>query len=155
MSEMLRELYQQVILDHNKNPQNFRKPEHASHSVEGYNPLCGDHYTIYLEMEGDTVKDVGFEGSGCAISKSSASVMTAAIKGRSKAEVEALFESFARMVRGELQREEAEALGKLAVFQGVREFPTRTKCATLSWHAMVGALRGEGSAVSTEVASEV
>ena len=153
-SDSLRELYQQVILDHNRNPHNFRKPEHANRSVEGYNPLCGDHYTIHLQIEDDVIADIGFEGSGCAISKSSASVMTTLLKGKSKEEAEKLFESFVGMVKGELLEDEAVKLGKLAVFQGVREFPTRTKCATLSWHAMERALAGEGETVSTEVESE-
>ena len=154
MSEMLRELYQQVIVDHNRSPQNFGRPEHADCSVEGYNPLCGDHYTIFLQLDGDIVKEIGFEGAGCAISKSSASIMTTIVKGKTREEINRLFEGFTKMVKGELSDEEIEALGKLAVFQGVQEFPTRTKCATLSWHAMASALRGEGETISTEVASE-
>ena len=150
IADALRELYQQVILDHNRNPHNFRKPEHANRSVEGYNPLCGDHYTIYIELNGDVITDIGFEGSGCAISKSSASVMTTLLKGKSREEAEKLFHAFLGVVKGELGPEETEKLGKLAVFQGVREFPTRTKCATLSWHAMESALTGEEASVSTE-----
>lgn len=150
MDEMLRDLYQQVILDHNSNPQNFHRPDGTNHSAEGYNPLCGDHYTIYLVMDGDVVKDVGFEGSGCAISKSSASVMTTLVKGKTREEARELFEKFTKMVKGELGADEAAKLGKLAVFEGVREFPTRTKCATLSWHAMASAMAGEEEKVSTE-----
>jgi nitrogen fixation protein NifU and related proteins len=144
----LRELYQQVILDHNRNPRNFGRPAGANREAEGYNPLCGDHYTIYLEMDDGLVKDVGFEGSGCAISKSSASVMTQILKGKSVEEATKLFEKFIAMVKGELQ--DKSDLGKLAVFEGVREFPTRTKCATLSWHAMKNALEGAGEVAKTE-----
>jgi len=150
MDEMLRELYQQVILDHNSHPHNFHKPEGTNHEAEGYNPLCGDHYTIYLVVEDGVVKDVGFEGSGCAISKSSASVMTTLVKGKTRDEAKKLFEAFTKMVKGEMPEGEAAKLGKLAVFEGVREFPTRTKCATLSWHAMASALEGEEEKVSTE-----
>jgi nitrogen fixation protein NifU and related proteins len=144
----LRELYQQVILDHNRNPRNFGRPAGANREAEGYNPLCGDHYTIYLEMDDDSVKDVGFEGSGCAISKSSASVMTQILKGKTVEEATKLFEMFIAMVKGESM--DGSELGKLAVFEGVREFPTRTKCATLSWHAMKNALEGAGEVARTE-----
>jgi nitrogen fixation protein NifU and related proteins len=144
----LRELYQQVILDHNRNPRNFGRPAGANREAEGYNPLCGDHYTIYLEMDDGLVKDVGFEGSGCAISKSSASVMTQILKGKSVQEATKLFEKFIAMVKGELF--DKSDLGKLAVFEGVREFPTRTKCATLSWHAMKNALEGAAVVARTE-----
>jgi nitrogen fixation protein NifU and related proteins len=144
----LRELYQQVILDHNRNPRNFGRPAGTNREAEGYNPLCGDHYTIYLEMDNGSVRDVGFEGSGCAISKSSASVMTQILKGKSVEEATKLFEKFIAMVKGELQ--DKSDLGKLAVFEGVREFPTRTKCATLSWHAMKNALEGAGEVAKTE-----
>src|SRR5919199_849583 len=136
MSE-LSELYQQVILDHNKKPRNFRKLETANHSAEGYNPLCGDQLTIYLNLEGDTVKDVGFEGSGCAISKAAASMMTQAVKGKSREEAEKLFDEFHRMVTGELDEEREEnVLGRLKIFAGVREFPARVKCASLPWHTL-------------------
>ncbi|MBD0369890.1 MAG: SUF system NifU family Fe-S cluster assembly protein [Pyrinomonadaceae bacterium] len=149
MSE-LSELYQQVILDHNKKPRNFRVMEEANRRAEGYNPLCGDQLTIYMDLEGDVVKDVSFEGSGCAISKASASMMTQAVKGKSLAEAETLFEEFHRMVTGELDEEaEPNHLGHLTIFSGVREFPARVKCATLSWHTMRAALKGE-EAVSTE-----
>lgn len=144
----LRELYQQVILDHNRAPRNFGRPADANREAEGYNPLCGDHYTIYLELDGDTVKQAGFDGSGCAISKSSASVMTQTIAGKSVDETKALFDTFIAMVKGEL--EDTSDLGKLAVFEGVRDFPTRTKCATLSWHAMKNALDGAGEVAKTE-----
>jgi nitrogen fixation NifU-like protein len=149
MSE-LSELYQQVILDHNKKPRNFRKLETANHSADGFNPLCGDQLTIYLNLEDDTVKEVGFEGSGCAISKASASMMTQAVKGKSKEQAESLFQEFHSMVMGELNEEtEENRLGNLKIFAGVREFPVRVKCATLPWHTLHAALHKEAQ-VSTE-----
>ncbi len=149
MSE-LSELYQQVILDHNKKPRNFHKLENANRRAEGYNPLCGDQLHVYLRLEDDQVKDVSFEGSGCAISKASASMMTQAVKGKSKQEAETLFNEFHRMATGELDEEnEPNHLGKLKIFAGVRDFPARVKCATLSWHTMLAALEGEQS-VTTE-----
>ena len=149
MSE-LSELYQQVILDHNKKPRNFRKLETANHSAEGFNPLCGDQLTIYLNLEDDRVTDVGFEGSGCAISKASASMMTQAVKGKSKEQAETLFKEFHSMVTGELDEENEEnTLGNLKIFAGVREFPVRVKCATLPWHTMHAALHKQDQA-STE-----
>ena len=150
MSEQLSELYQQVILDHNKKPRNFRKLENANHTAEGYNPLCGDQLTVYLNVEDDRVQEVGFEGSGCAISKASASMMTQAVKGKSKEEAERLFKEFHSMVTGELDEENEEnSLGHLTIFAGVREFPVRVKCATLPWHTMHAALNKENQ-VSTE-----
>lgn len=149
MSE-LSELYQQVILDHNKKPRNFHKMEAANRRAEGYNPLCGDQLTVYLDLEDEVVKDISFEGSGCAISKASASMMTQALKGKSRAEAETLFNEFHRMVMGELDDEsEPNQLGRLTIFSGVRDFPARVKCATLSWHTMHAALKGE-ELVSTE-----
>ena len=149
MSELI-ELYQQVILDHNKKPRNFRKLETANHSAEGFNPLCGDQLTVYLNLEDDTVKEVGFEGSGCAISKAAASMMTQAVKGKSKEEAENLFQEFHSMVMGELNEEtEENSLGNLKIFAGVREFPVRVKCATLPWHTLHAALHKEAQ-VSTE-----
>ena len=149
MSE-LSELYQQVILDHNKKPRNFHKLENANRKAEGFNPLCGDHLNVYLNIDGDRVTDISFEGSGCAISKASASMMTQAVKGKSQAEVEQLFDEFHRMVRGELDEDtEPNHLGKLKIFAGVREFPVRVKCATLSWHTMHAALNNQPS-TSTE-----
>jgi nitrogen fixation NifU-like protein len=147
----LRELYQQVILDHNKNPRNFREIENASAKIEGYNPLCGDHYTVYLTMSDDVIKDVAFTGSGCAISKASASVMSSTIKGKSKEEAERLFETFHRLVTGDASGLSAADLGRLAAFSGVSEFPARVKCATLAWHTLRSALEGEPKdVVSTE-----
>jgi nitrogen fixation NifU-like protein len=149
MSE-LSELYQQVILDHNKKPRNFHKMEAANRRAEGYNPLCGDQLTVYLDLEEDVVQDISFEGSGCAISKAAASMMTQAIKGKTRAEAETLFDEFHRMVTGELDEElTPNHLGRLTIFSGVRDFPARVKCATLSWHTMHAALRGE-EVVSTE-----
>ena len=149
MSE-LSELYQQVILDHNKKPRNFHKLETANHSAEGYNPLCGDQLTVYLHLENDMVSDVSFEGSGCAIFKASSSMMTQAVKGKSKAEAEMLFDEFHRMVTGKLDEEaEENHLGRLTIFAGVRDFPVRVKCATLSWHTLHAALN-EQEAATTE-----
>ena len=149
MSE-LSELYQQVILDHNKKPRNFRKLENANHTADGYNPLCGDQLTIYLDLEDGLVKEVGFEGSGCAISKASASMMTQAVKGKSKEQAENLFQEFHSMVTGDLNEEiEENSLGNLKIFAGVREFPVRVKCATLPWHTLHAALNKQEQ-VSTE-----
>lgn len=149
MSE-LSELYQQVILDHNKKPRNFRKLETANHSAEGFNPLCGDQLTVYLNLEGDAVADISFEGSGCAISKAAASMMTQAVKGKSKEQAEELFKEFHSMVTSELEEDEEESgLGNLRIFAGVRDFPVRVKCATLPWHTMHAALNNE-ELVSTE-----
>ena len=149
MSE-LSELYQQVILDHNKKPRNFRKLETANHLAEGYNPLCGDHLTVYLNLEGDAVKDISFVGSGCAISKAAASMMTQAVKGKTKQEAERLFAEFHKMVTGDVdEKRTANQLGNLEIFAGVRESPVRVKCATLAWHTMQAALNNEAM-VSTE-----
>jgi len=146
----LRDLYQELILDHNKRPRNFKKLEDANRSAEGYNPLCGDKVKIYARLEDGRVKDVSFEGSGCAISKASASVMTESLKGKTVAEVEALFKRFRDLVTGKEAGAPEADLGKLVVFSGVCEFPTRVKCATLAWHALAAALQGKDEAVSTE-----
>jgi nitrogen fixation NifU-like protein len=146
----LRELYQQVILDHNRNPRNFKELPNATAKVDGFNPLCGDHYTIAVELDGDTIRDVGFTGSGCAISKASASVMTATVKGRTKDEAEQFFDTFHKLVTGDQSRLDAADLGRLAAFSGVSEFPARVKCATLAWHTLRTALQGSGEVVSTE-----
>jgi nitrogen fixation NifU-like protein len=146
----LRELYQQVILDHNKNPRNFRELENPTRRVEGYNPLCGDHYTVFLSVDGDTVTDVSFVGSGCAISKASASVMSSTVKGKSKDEVSRLFETFHRLVTGDNSGVDVTELGRLAAFSGVSEFPARVKCATLAWHTLRNALDGQAEPVTTE-----
>lgn len=144
------ELYQSIILDHNRAPRNFRAMDATARQVEGYNPLCGDHLTVWVKLDGDRVSDVSFQGSGCAISKASASLMTTVVKGKTIVEAENVFESFHRMLTG--QGEPAEDLpSRLAVFAGVREFPARVKCATLSWHAVKAALDGyEAEKISTE-----
>jgi len=150
MSE-LSELYQQVILDHNRKPRNFRRMEEPSRKAEGHNPLCGDQVTVYVLLEDGTIKDLSFHGGGCAISKASASMMTESLKGRSSAEAERLFGIFHRMVTGgTVDSAESGELGKLAVFSGVSEFPVRVKCATLAWHALRAALEGSHEPVSTE-----
>ena len=146
----LRELYQQVILDHNKNPRNFHDMPDATNRVDGYNPLCGDHYTIFLKRDGDTIKDVSFTGSGCAISKASASVMSSTLKGKTKDEADRLFETFHKLVTGDQSGLSAADLGRLAAFSGVSEFPARVKCATLAWHTLRSALEGRDEKVSTE-----
>src|SRR6185369_12208119 len=146
----LRELYQQVILDHNKNPRNFREMADASRKVEGYNPLCGDHYTIFLQLDGDLVKDISFTGSGCAISKASASVMSATVKGKSRDEIAKLFDTFHRLVTGDASGVDAAELGRMAAFSGVSEYPARVKCATLAWHTLNAALQGDNQSVTTE-----
>lgn len=144
------ELYQQVILDHNRKPRNFRKIEEPTHICPGHNPLCGDHLTVYIESKDDVVQDVSFEGSGCAISKASASMMTESVKGKSLDEVRQLFSEFHNMLMGDLDPDATEHhLGKLAIFEGVKEYSSRVKCASLSWHALVGALDMKGD-VSTE-----
>ena len=146
----LRELYQQVILDHNKNPRNFREMPDATNRVDGYNPLCGDHYTIFLKLEDSTIREVTFTGSGCAISKASASVMSSTVKGKSKEEAERLFETFHGLVTGDTSGLSAAELGRLAAFSGVSEFPARVKCATLAWHTLRTALEGRDEKVTTE-----
>lgn len=146
----LSSLYQDLILDHNRAPQNFRRMEDANRRVEGINPLCGDRLTVWLRMEDGVIKDVTFEGSGCAISKASASLMTSAVKGKTREEAEVLFDRFRRLVTGGMDRAEAESLGKLAAFSGLSEFPIRVKCASLSWHALKAALNEPDTVVSTE-----
>lgn len=146
----LRDLYQQVILDHNKSPRNFRELSNPTSRVEGYNPLCGDHYTIFLQVDGDTIKDLSFTGSGCAISKASASVMSSTLKGKSKEDASRLFDTFHKLVTGDTSGLDAADLGRLAAFSGVSEFPARVKCATLAWHSLRTALEGEKDTVSTE-----
>ena len=147
----LQELYQEMVLDHNNRPRNFRRPEGANRSAEGYNPLCGDMLSLYLTVEGDLITDVGFQGSGCAISKASASMMTEAVKGRTKAEAEETFRAFREMLLREPGSDfDAEQLGDLEILSGVSEFPARVKCAILSWHTLRSALEGRAEAVSTE-----
>jgi nitrogen fixation NifU-like protein len=151
MDEELRELYQQVILDHNKSPRNFRVMDAPTQEADGHNPLCGDILHIYLLVEDDVVKDVSFQGSGCAISKASASLMTSILKGKTKKEAGELFNKFHDLVTGKLgENPDVDDLGKLAVFAGVQEFPVRVKCASLAWHTMKTALNREGRTVTTE-----
>lgn len=144
----LQELYQEIILEHSKVPRNFRTMETANFTAEGYNPLCGDHYTIFVEAMGDTIRDVSFQGSGCAISKASASMMSEKLKGKCIGDAEKIFRQFHRIVTGE-QNVDVGLLGKLEVFAGVANFPTRIKCATLAWHTLQAAIHGERIA-STE-----
>ena len=144
----LRDLYQEVILDHNKRPHNYRVIDPSSHKADGYNPLCGDKVTVYLDIEDGIIKDLAFQGSGCAISSASASLMTDALKGKSVAEVEALFQEFHDVVTGASQP--SPTLGKLAVLAGVRDYPSRVKCATLVWHALKAALDNRKESVATE-----
>jgi nitrogen fixation NifU-like protein len=149
VSSELRELYQEVILDHSKRPRNFRELPEASHRAEGFNPLCGDRATVYLRLEGDVVQDVAFKGAGCSISTASASMMTEALKGKSRAEAEALFQRFHQLLTSDPAKagqDAAPELGKLAAFSGVCEFPVRVKCASLPWHTFRAALRGDAEA---------
>jgi nitrogen fixation protein NifU and related proteins len=145
-------LYQDVILEHNRSPRNFHRMDDADCHAEGRNPLCGDQLTIWIKLNGDQVSDVSFEGSGCAISKASASLMTTAVKGKSRAEIDQLFHQFHEVVTGKAAppSESRRELGKLAVFSGISSFPVRVKCATLSWHALKAALEQGTGAVSTE-----
>jgi nitrogen fixation NifU-like protein len=145
----LRELYQEVIFDHYKHPRNFHRIEGADRMAEGYNPLCGDTVKVYLKVENGIVADVGFEGCGCAISTASASLMTEAVKGRTVAEAERLFGEFHAMITDPKEPAHHD-LGKLEVLCGVKEFPTRVKCATLAWHTLHNALEGKAEPVSTE-----
>jgi len=139
----LRDLYQDVILEHSKAPRNYRELPAANHKAEGFNPLCGDRFKVYITMDGDLIRDVSFQGSGCAISKASASMMTQIVKGKSMAEAEKLFESFHKLVTGHAPSGGEADLGKLAVFSGVSEYPARVKCATLAWHTLQAALEGK------------
>lgn len=147
----LRDLYQEVILEHSKAPRNYRELKTADRKAEGYNPLCGDRFTVYVQMDGDSIRDIGFQGSGCAISKASASMMTQSLKGKTRSEAEDLFKRFHKVVTGQNGANgNHDDLGKLAVFSGVSEFPTRVKCATLAWHTLQAALEGKQEAISTE-----
>ena len=155
MSE-LSELYQQVILEHNKKPRNFRRLADATQTADGYNPLCGDQLTVDLRVAGDTIEEAAFEGSGCAISKASASMMTQALKGKSLEDAETLFDEFHRMVTGELDEEREENnLGRLKIFAGVREYPARVKCASLPWHTLHAALAGDGAATTEDLGPDI
>jgi nitrogen fixation NifU-like protein len=150
-ADELRSLYQEIILEHNKNPRNFRVMADADVVLDGYNPLCGDHYTVYLRIEGEVLRDVSFKGSGCAISKASASVMSTMVKGKTKHQAEKLFEQFHALVTGKPgQSESLDEIGSMAAFAGVSEFPARVKCASLAWHTLHGALENKQEAITTE-----
>jgi nitrogen fixation NifU-like protein len=146
--EELRNLYQEVIVDHSRRPRNFRAIADPSAEAEGYNPLCGDKVTLYLKLDGDVIRDVAFQGSGCAISTASASLLTETLKGKTTGQAQALFDSFHKLVTG--SGPPGKELGKLAVLAGVRDYPMRVKCATLVWHTLRAALQGERRPVSTE-----
>ncbi|MBI3951557.1 MAG: SUF system NifU family Fe-S cluster assembly protein [Acidobacteria bacterium] len=146
----LRDLYQEVILDHTRRPHNFRKLESANHQAVGHNPLCGDKVAIYLQVEGEVIKDISFQGQGCAVSTASASMMTESLKGKTPTEAEALFQRFHDLVTGKPEVTEGPELGKLAIFAGVQKYPVRVKCATLPWHTLRAALEDQAEAVSTE-----
>jgi nitrogen fixation NifU-like protein len=151
MLEQIRDLYQEVVFDHNRNPRNFRVMEDANRKIEGFNPLCGDKITLYVKVNDGVIEDVSFQGSGCAISTASASLMTELVKGQSEEEAQHLFDIFHRITTG--KNEEAvnlEDIGKLAVLAGVRAYPARVKCATLAWHSLQAALKNEADTVSTE-----
>jgi len=150
VNDELRELYQDVIIEHSKRPRNFHPLGEGAYKADGYNPLCGDTVTVYLTLDGDVVRDVSFQGHGCAISTASASVMTELLKGKTRAQAEQLFHTFHDLVTGKAADADAERLGKLAVFAGVSEFPVRVKCATLCWHTARAALEGREEPVSTE-----
>ncbi len=150
MFEDLRELYQEVIFDHNRNPRNFRVMENYDRMVEGFNPLCGDRLTLFLKMDGDLITDASFQGSGCAISTASVSLMTEIVKDKTEAQADALFKTFHEMTTGKEEHINLEAVGKLAVLAGVREYPARVKCATLAWHTLDAALKNEQQSISTE-----
>jgi nitrogen fixation NifU-like protein len=151
MSSDLRDLYQEVILDHSKKPRNFHAMAAPDRKAEGYNPLCGDRETVFLDLDGEVLKDVSFQGAGCAISTASASMMTESVKGKTRAEADALFARFHELITGKPGAGNGgPELGKLEVFSGVREYPVRVKCATLPWHTLKAALDGAGAPVSTE-----
>ncbi|HXF05536.1 MAG TPA: SUF system NifU family Fe-S cluster assembly protein [Blastocatellia bacterium] len=147
----LRDLYQEVLLDHSKRPRNFGRLEHANRQAVGHNPLCGDKIVVYLEIDGEMIHDIRFQGQGCAVSQASASLMTESVKGKTRAEVEALFEKFHRLVTGKLQPSEpGPPLGKLEIFAGVQKYPVRVKCASLPWHTLKAALENKTEEISTE-----
>jgi nitrogen fixation NifU-like protein len=150
MDEALRDLYQDTILEHNKRPRNFKALPDATAKKEGFNPLCGDRLTLYLKLEGDRIADAAFQGQGCAISTSSASLMTEAVKGKTVAEADRLFDGFRRLVTRQAPEPTKAEVGKLLAFSGVGEFPARVKCATLCWHTLESALHGSDQPVSTE-----
>ena len=150
MLDQIRDLYQEVVFDHNRNPRNFRVMEDATRKIEGFNPLCGDRITLYVKLDGDVIEDVSFQGSGCAISTASASLLTEIVKGQTESQAHDLFKLFHRITTGQSEEANLEALGKLAVLAGVRAYPARVKCATLAWHSLEAVLNDEGETISTE-----
>ncbi|KAF3977296.1 MAG: SUF system NifU family Fe-S cluster assembly protein [Methylococcales symbiont of Iophon sp. n. MRB-2018] len=150
MFDDLRDLYQEVIFDHNRNPRNFRVMENPDREVEGFNPLCGDRLTLFLKIQNNAISDASFQGSGCAISTASVSLMTEIVKGKTKNEAEELFQQFHAMTTGKDDQIDLKAIGKLAVLAGVREYPARVKCATLAWHTLDAALKNKEKSISTE-----
>jgi nitrogen fixation NifU-like protein len=150
MFDEIRDLYQEVVFDHNRNPRNFRVMDDATRKIDGYNPLCGDKITLYIKLNGEVIEDVSFQGSGCAISTASASLMTEIVRGQTEEQAHELFELFHSITTGQDQRTNFEELGKLAVLAGVRAYPARVKCATLAWHSLEAVLKNEGESVSTE-----
>lgn len=151
MLDQIRDLYQEVVFDHNRNPRNFRVMADANRTIEGFNPLCGDRITLYVKVKDGIIEDVSFQGAGCAISTASASLMTEIVKGQTEHEAEQLFETFHRMTTGkDGDQINLEEIGKLAVLAGVRAYPARVKCATLAWHSLQAALKNAGQPVSTE-----
>ena len=150
MSFDMKDLYQDVIVDHNRSPRNFGKLDNADRSLEGFNPLCGDRLTLYIKMDDDKISEIKFDGSGCAISVASASLMTEAMKGKTTMEAEQVFSDFHNLLISEEQQLDIDRFGKLAALAGVRDYPTRIKCASLCWHTLHGILDGTNSSVSTE-----
>ncbi|WP_045225829.1 Fe-S cluster assembly sulfur transfer protein SufU [Methyloterricola oryzae] len=150
MLDQIRDLYQEVVFDHNRNPRNFRVMEDATRTIQGFNPLCGDRITLYVKVVDGVIDDVSFQGSGCAISTASASLMTEIVRGQTEDQAHALFDLFHRITTGQEEDANLDAIGKLAVLAGVRAYPARVKCATLPWHSLEAALKGEEASISTE-----
>jgi len=150
MLDQIRDLYQEVVFDHNRNPRNFRVMEDATRTIQGFNPLCGDRITLYVKVVDGVIDDVSFQGSGCAISTASASLMTEIVRGQTEDQAHALFDLFHRITTGQEEDANLDAIGKLAVLAGVRAYPARVKCATLPWHSLEAALKSEAASISTE-----
>jgi nitrogen fixation NifU-like protein len=150
MLDQIRDLYQEVVFDHNRNPRNFRVMADANRKIEGFNPLCGDRITLYVKINRGVIEDVSFQGSGCAISTASASLMTEIVRGQTESEAHHLFELFHRITTGREESANLEELGKLAVLAGVRAYPARVKCATLAWHSLEAAMKNQGESITTE-----
>lgn len=150
MLDQIRDLYQEVVFDHNRNPRNFRIMDDATRKIDGYNPLCGDKITLYIKLKEGVIEDVSFQGSGCAISTASASLLTEMVRGHTEEQAHELFELFHKITTGHDDRNDLEKLGKLTVLAGVRAYPARVKCATLAWHSLEAALKEEAESVTTE-----